>query len=101
MSGWLGVGRRRRWVPPSADEEQPPEKREPAMVRRAKGERRGQRVIRIPGELPVVIFDPLRCPECGGRELRTHTVRRPKRQHVCKSCGAKFKSIEEDVGEPT
>lgn len=93
-SNWLGIHRRRDWREPQTEATRPD-------VRAKPRERTKQRVIRLQDQLPVVIFDPLRCPECGSKKLRTHTVRPPKRNHECKECGAKFKSIEEDHGEPT
>jgi len=50
--------------------------------------------------IPGVIFHPLRCPRCDSKQLQCrHTEkdiahRRIVRQHTCRACGWKFKSIE-------
>jgi len=47
-----------------------------------------------------VMFHPLRCPRCDSKQLQCrHTEkdlahRRIVRQHTCRACGWKFKSIE-------
>lgn len=49
---------------------------------------------------PIVVpFMPFDCPRCGSDKPRTHAVRRvdgvpTERQHVCQSCGLRYKSVE-------
>ena len=50
--------------------------------------------------LPGVLYHPLRCPSCDSKQIicrHTHKDiehRRIVRQHACRECGWKFKSIE-------
>jgi len=41
-----------------------------------------------------VSFIPVRCPQCGSKDVRCYVSRLPVRYHVCRGCGKKFKSIE-------
>jgi predicted RNA-binding Zn-ribbon protein involved in translation (DUF1610 family) len=43
-----------------------------------------------------VKYIPLKCPKCGSKKVKCYATYLPTRYHTCKSCGHKFKSIEED-----
>ena len=48
------------------------------------------------GEIPVVLYLPVRCSSCGAKKPRTIGGYAPKgrRYHVCKRCGLEFHSVE-------
>lgn len=43
----------------------------------------------------LVIYTPIRCPDCNSKEVRTTSTRRPVRYHKCGNCGRSFQSVEE------
>lgn len=48
-------------------------------------------------ELPVVYWDPLRCPHCGSKSFVVYGRQgRNLRYHTCRACKEQFKSIERE-----
>ena len=43
-----------------------------------------------------IIYVPIRCPFCQSKNNKCYTSRPPIRYHICKDCGMRFKSIEQD-----
>ena len=43
----------------------------------------------------VVIWRPVKCPECGSGRVKVYSTQPPLRYHKCHDCGARFKSVEE------
>ena len=41
-----------------------------------------------------IIWQPVKCPECGSEKVPVHTTRKPIRYHKCDDCGCRFKSVE-------
>lgn len=66
----------RRWVARMVPKEDRPEPETPAP----------------PGG---VIYKVVKCPECGSKDTKVTSTRRPIRHHKCKSCEHCFKSVEE------
>ena len=63
-------------------------------------------MIARPGELdddddrvPVVVFVPFVCPNCGETKPFTHCVRGKMRWHRCRKCGISYKSREMRLDE--
>lgn len=51
----------------------------------------------VPPEAPPIVYTPVRCPECGGKDVRVASKRALGiRWHKCRDCQATFKSVEED-----
>ncbi len=47
----------------------------------------------------VVVYRPIKCPQCGSKKVKCHTSKPPIRYHKCKACGYNFRSIEIKVNK--
>ena len=59
----------------------------------ARPKRKKRPAPKVTHEGPV-LWQPVKCPECGGSNCPVHTTRKPIRYHKCTDCGCLFKSIE-------
>jgi len=47
-----------------------------------------------------VIYYPIKCPNCGSKNVKCYASAPPTRYHKCKDCGKRFKSMEDDSLNP-
>ena len=46
-----------------------------------------------------IIYYPLKCPQCGSKDIKTYSSAPPVRYHKCKKCGYNFRSREAEEGK--